>query len=274
MENAADALKMAAAILIFIIAITASFSLFGTAKQTADSIIGMRDKQAYLEAAELDNGILYTSSEAITSGNISGLTQNGDRIVNIADIISTISRYSKEKYGVTIINKTNGEVIARYDSSTENFMNNWYTVTGTNDEGNKLEQSEVQAKYVESIKANLKNDYVSNISLNLEELYKIKVDGNNKIKCGAPWYGNDEQIQERIRIDLQETNEKYKYNGQTYEGKNLLSYLKGKTIVEVTNEIDRSKYLSDTNEEGNNIETNLLQQYEMPTVEIIYIILD
>ena len=70
MENAADALKMVAAILIFIIAIASSFSLFGTAKQTADSIIGMRDKQKYLEAAELDNGIFYTSSSAITGNNL------------------------------------------------------------------------------------------------------------------------------------------------------------------------------------------------------------
>ena len=74
MENAVNALKMAAAILIFIIAIATSFSLFGTAKQTADSIIGMRDKQAYLEAAEVDNGILYTSSSAI-QGNTEGLTE-------------------------------------------------------------------------------------------------------------------------------------------------------------------------------------------------------
>ena len=65
MENAVDALKMAAAILIFIIALATSFSIFGTAKETADSIITMRDKQAYLAAAELDNGILYTSSSAI-----------------------------------------------------------------------------------------------------------------------------------------------------------------------------------------------------------------
>ena len=65
MENAADALKMAAAVIIFMIAIASSFSLFGQAKQTADSIIGMRDKQKYLEAAELDGGILYTSASAI-----------------------------------------------------------------------------------------------------------------------------------------------------------------------------------------------------------------
>lgn len=64
MENAVDALKMAAAILIFIIAIGSSFSLFGTAKQTADSIILMRNKQAYLEHEELE-GTLYTSSKNI-----------------------------------------------------------------------------------------------------------------------------------------------------------------------------------------------------------------
>ena len=51
MENVAEALKMAAAVLIFIIAIATSFSIFGTAKQTSDSIITMRDKQAYLESA-------------------------------------------------------------------------------------------------------------------------------------------------------------------------------------------------------------------------------
>ena len=100
MENAANALKMAAAILIFIIAIASSFSLFGTAKQTADSIIGMRNKQKYLEVAELDK-VLYTSSETIRSAE--GFTSNGDRIVDVSDVISTIFRYSKEKYGVTII---------------------------------------------------------------------------------------------------------------------------------------------------------------------------
>ena len=66
MENAVDAIKIASAILIFIIAFACSFSLFGTAKQTADSIITMRDKQAYLETAEEDvDGILYTSSSSI-----------------------------------------------------------------------------------------------------------------------------------------------------------------------------------------------------------------
>ena len=134
MENAVDALKMAAAALIFIIAIGTSFSIFGTAKQTADSIIGMRDKQAYLESASLDNGILYTSSTAIqgdTTGlteeqieaqkkeesSIIGVTKNGDRVVKIDDVISTIYRYAIEAYAVTII-KEDGQILARFSTAS------------------------------------------------------------------------------------------------------------------------------------------------------------
>lgn len=131
MENAVDALKMAAAVLIFIIALGSSFSLFGTAKRTADSIITMRDKQSYLESAKLDGGILYTSSSKISetapgsdTSVIAGVTTAGDRIVSVEDVISTIYRYSEEKYGVTIINDSD-QVIARYDSNTDQIMTMW-----------------------------------------------------------------------------------------------------------------------------------------------------
>ena len=132
MENAAEELKMSAAVLIFIIAIATSFSIFGTAKQTSDSIITMRDKQAYLESAEVDNGILYTSSTAIKSenvngvntnstaiksSNVNGVNTNGDRLVGKEDVYSTIYRYAKEKYGVTIMN-TSGKIYVRFDSNT------------------------------------------------------------------------------------------------------------------------------------------------------------
>lgn len=275
MENAADALKMAAAILIFILAIASSFSLFGTAKQTADSIIGMRDKQAYLEAAELDNGILYTSSSAIlgdTSGmteeeieeikkqksDIGGLTKNGDRLVNVDDVISTIYRYTKEKYGVTIVEKNTGKVIARYDTGTENLMRQYNNIVEGLDEYKKTLEKNTTTIYVTP-------DFTTGTKL--EELYKIKVIGNNtgNIKYGAPW-ANDDEILKRINVDL--VGEEHTYDKTIkYQGKNLLNDLNGKTIIEVTNEIDKSTYLED----GDNT-TNLLQQYEMPTVEIVYII--
>lgn len=259
MENAVNALKMAAAVLIFIIAIGTSFSVFSTAKQTADAIIGMRDKQAYLEAAEDVDGILYTSSESISSGSVSGVTPNGDRVVKIDDVFSTIYRYAKEKYGVTIV-KSDGTVIARFDSNTESVMAKYNNIESGFDD------------YKDKIEENTKSSYASPNFDNLEELYKLttEVDGAPG-GYGAPWYGNDEEIQRRINCDI--NGGTYTYNGKTYQGKRLLEALQSaRKIIEVTNEIDQSHYLEENDDEGNPIDTNLLQQYEMPTVEIIYIV--
>ena len=261
MENAADALKMAAAILIFIIAIASSFSLFGTAKQTADSIITMRDKQAYLEAEQLE-GVQYTSSQKVST--YEGFTIYGDRIVGIGEAISTIYRYSKEKYAVTIMD-SQGNVKVRYDSSTENVMRQWYNIADTDTQTAQEQKND----YIDEIKKNISTIYVekNDIKLNLEEIYRLTTEGNSKIKCGAPWYGNEEQLRLRISKDID--GGVYTYNKQTYWGKGLRSLLSGKEIIEVTNEIDQSKYLEDNGEK-----TNLLQEYQMPTVEIVYIILN
>lgn len=249
MENAANALKMAAAILIFIIALACSFSLFGTAKQTADSIIGMRDKQKYLEAAELE-GVLYTTSSSVTADGTQ-FDERGNRIVTASDVFSTIYRYSIERYGVTIIDK-NGNVKARFDSITEtNYFNNWDS-----------RSTEEQDAIAEKIKSNLSNNYVT-VNLNrhsLEDLYKL-TNENNQISHQAIWYGSPEDINKRINADI--VGKDFPKAGLKYEGKNLYNLLNGKTIVEVTNEIDNSKYLEDS---------SLLQQYNMPTVEIIYIV--
>lgn len=281
MENAADALKMAAAILIFIIALSVAFSIIGTTKQTADSIITMRDKQAYLESADLDGGILYTSSSNIKGesnnitdeSSISGVTTNGDRIVKVEDIVSTIYRYSKEKYGVTIVKK-DGKVLARFDSNTEQVMSQWYNIVdGVDSKNNTVTADDQKKLYAEKISNRIKNIYIENeIELNLEGLYTVGVKGNSTIKCGAPWYGNETEIQKRIACDL--NGSKYIYNNQTYTGKNLLTELQNKKIVEITKETDNSTYLKDTDENGSDKTTDLLQQYEMPTVEIIYVILD
>lgn len=100
----------------------------------------------------------------------------------------------------------------------------------------------------------------------LENLYKVDItEGSGDITHGAPWYGNEEEIKKRVGSDLNGSD--YIYNGQKYKGKDLITTLTGKTIIEVTNEIDNSKYLKDGTET-----TDLLQQYEMPTIEVVYII--
>lgn len=269
MENAVDALKMAAAILVFIIAITSSFSLFGVAKQTADSIITMRDRQAYLDSAEVKGGILYTSvsdikgnsTDITQESSIGGVTTKGDRIVELEDVISTIYRYPTEKYGVTIIEKSSGNILARYDSNTEQLMSNWNTI--------KKDKLKEPGGYLEQLNTNTKTDYYATPNFEvstLENLYKIQ-ETTGEEKIGAPWYGKVEEIYRKIGCDF--TGEIYTYLNFLYQRDALITKLKGEKIVEVTNEIDNSKYLED-----GGINTNLLQEYTMPTIEIVYIILN
>lgn len=276
MENAVEALKTAAAVLIFVIAITVSFTMFSKAKATADAIITSKDKQEYLEAAELDNGILYTSSEAIskagdteTQSAISGMTTKGDRIVEKDDVISTIYRYYLEKYGVTIM-KSNGEVIARFDSATESFVQSWTKdMKGKDNNDNELTADELLNKYEEQIKRNISNTYVLNgIEVNLKTLYNVTLkdsDTSSTKEIGAPWYGTESEIIKRVNADLEGIN--YIKNGQTYQGKGLKKELKNKKIIEVVNEIDTSEYIKD----GEN-KTSLLKEYQLPTIEVVYII--
>ena len=49
MENASDALKMAFACLVFVIALTSTFSLISRIKETADKILFYSDKMNYYE---------------------------------------------------------------------------------------------------------------------------------------------------------------------------------------------------------------------------------
>lgn len=61
MENAADALKMAFGVLIFVVAISLSVSTFSNAKKTIDSIISYRDKTqdyVYVEESNEKNRIV------------------------------------------------------------------------------------------------------------------------------------------------------------------------------------------------------------------------
>ena len=68
--------------------------------------------------------------------------------------------------------------------------------------------------------------------------------------------------------DINEEKE-MKSNNHFFHKDNLENKLSGKKIIEVVNNIDTSSYLKD---EDSNKDTNLLTEYQMPTLEIIYII--
>lgn len=105
MENVSDALKMAFAIFVFIIALSMVFFLLTEVKTTADSILFASDKTNYFEweTGSLENG----------------------RIVGIDTVISTLKNYTKQSTYV-IIEDSSGST--EYNFSTtkeeiENFIN-------------------------------------------------------------------------------------------------------------------------------------------------------
>ncbi len=270
MENAVEALKQAAAVLIFVIAITVSFTMFSKAKTSADAITTAKDTQEYLEAAELA-GKLYTTTES-ASNNDNGnatITTDGYRIVHPDDVISTIYRYNLEKYGVTLITSS-GDVIARFDSSIENILK------GTTLETEKIKDSKGRST-IDLLNQLVKDHITVKIdgstiqpNVNLKELYRIVNKGNPNLNWGVPWYGNEKEIIKRINYDIEGT-PYVLFPGtgaeQIYQGEGIQEKIKNKRIIEVVNEIDNSQYLKD----GAN-ETSLLQQYELPTIEVVYVI--
>ena len=106
-------------------------------------------------------------------------------------------------------------------------MNQWYNIT-----------EDEQKKYTSRIKENISTKYLESddIVLDLASLYKITVLGNTKIKCGAPWYGNETEIQKRITVEL--SGGTYSKNGQKYSKEELMEILRDAgQIIEVTNVI-------------------------------------
>lgn len=89
-ENVSDALMMAGAMIIFILALTFSMSSFTTVRTTIDEIF-QRDTKVDLVTDESHNYLNYMKAE-----------DDSIRTVGIETVISSIYRLSKENYKVYI----------------------------------------------------------------------------------------------------------------------------------------------------------------------------
>lgn len=99
MENAVDALKIAAAVLVFVIALTIAFALLSQAKATSDIMLFASDKTNY-----------YTYSNK--AENPAG------RIVGADVVISSLYRYYKESVVVRVYDKNN-TLIEEFNTETD-----------------------------------------------------------------------------------------------------------------------------------------------------------
>lgn len=83
MENAADALKMAGAVLMFVIALSVSIVSFGQARQASDIILNYRDR----ETVYIDGDYYYEASGT-------------ERTVSVETIVPAIYRAYNEQYKI------------------------------------------------------------------------------------------------------------------------------------------------------------------------------
>ena len=83
MENAAEALKMAAAVLIFLMALSVAIVSFGQVRKTSDEILNMQDR----ETVYIDGNFYYK-------------TIGTERTVGLETIIPTIYRVYYENYRI------------------------------------------------------------------------------------------------------------------------------------------------------------------------------
>lgn len=187
MENATDALKMAAAVLMFVMALSVAIVSFGQARRTSDEILNIRDR----ETEYIDGNFYYKE------------TTGTERTVGLEAIIPTIYRVYYENYRIVFTgegmdntplytNITGGKSDERYslDLSYEtNILN-----------GQDLKKIRILLNaiiYGEKDTNEYKELYLGKISLpqkSLNERLKEKIkQGYHITECLGVYYQNDGQ---------------------------------------------------------------------------------
>ncbi len=118
MENAADALKMAGAVLLFVLALSVIIFSFGQVRETADTILDYKDR----ETSYINGNNYYT-------------TTGTERQVGLETIIPSIYRAYIEEYKIVLDGlkepiykiKINGEWVDKYTLDLETAQNKIYS---------------------------------------------------------------------------------------------------------------------------------------------------
>ena len=274
MEHAVEALKLAAAVIVFVLAVSLTYMLFSQTKTTADSIFYIRDSQKYMEEENLEN-IVYITSTGVTT----------NRTVNMETIIPTLYRYHKENFGVTIVVKDdagNYKILARYDNTTENIVGTWDGQEPTIAEGTPEEDKPSITKhltylnnYVTIKKDNSEDEEYTWDYPDLSNIYKVERIGEGE-RVATPWLNSEQGIASRISSDVSGIEAKYNgidiYSGiQEVNGKTCLLEYSDKQFKEYIKVIDNNKYIKEVGENSEEVLTDFIEERLIAKIEIIYI---
>lgn len=160
MDDAVQALTMAFAVIVFVMALTVSMMLIGQARDASDTLTQYSDLTAFYDNIQLlDNGEGVTETE---------------RIVGLDTVIPTLYRYYKENFCVKIYDVDN-TLLQIFDVNIETNLRS--AIVNTNAGSSKTDQELIK-----------------------DEAYTKIYNKSDTPYClfGAPWLGSTETIKQRI----------------------------------------------------------------------------
>ena len=188
MENAADALKMAAAVLVFVIALGIGISSFSQSRVAADTLIRYTDRESVTQYAEdIGTKTRFVGKETIVPTIYRAYKENYRIQFYEADGVTPIALYTKIKDGARVeVNYIDleREVIGNARQQDNFIMALLYGAKGTFEKSNGTEMS------FDEFKTELEKNN-SGISLNSQGIYDTILKGNTFEEKYGVYYQDD-----------------------------------------------------------------------------------
>lgn len=167
MENASDAILMAGAMLIFVLALAVAMTVFSQARATVDAVLYESDPTNYYEylGTEDSNGIK-------------------NRVVGLETIIPTLYKYYKENYTVIFLDKSGNKGLPLYKTQTDPRL---WSGTELDTNGNIKNIAPIVNKYPGMDKGN-----------NINDIQICSFDVDEETKRHEPWTGSTIDYKENI----------------------------------------------------------------------------
>lgn len=159
MDDAVQALTMAFAVLVFVIALSISMMLINQARHASDVLTQYSDLTAFYDNIQLDDN--------------EGITET-ERIVGLDTVIPTLYRYYKENFCVKIYD-VNNELLQIFDVNIETNLRS--AIVNTNAGTSKTDQELIKDEAYKEIYNNSSKPYCL---------------------FGAPWLGSTETLKQRV----------------------------------------------------------------------------
>lgn len=221
MDNAIQAMQMAFAMVVFVIAMSATMYLFTQATATAKVLLYAADKTNYYD------NIALTDNEVIT------------RTVSVETIIPTLYRYYKENFAVQIYNK-DGKLVQIFDVNIEGKLRK---AMSTTESAKTDEQRALVSLYGNALtgdtNANKINPYlfeapwIGNTNKDIKTRVDLYVNGGcGYINDTKVDYRNNNLLKNFAGANFLETFSQYAYKGDTIQTADGTESITGNSKIE------------------------------------------